>query len=1067
MTIAWAASDLLKASFYGGATVSATITATTPASAGALVCTAPTSPPLPTGMTYAKSISTCVLGGTAPSTQIPSTTYTFRVNDGVDFLSLTLNFAVGGYSLLWDVLPLSSYITSASFPVSILTASGSSTPVLASTSCSVFPALPSPLSFAQSSATACTLSGSASTASTASTPITYTFSVISGSYSASISYTFGFSAVVTQVWSGPTPLSLSVANGSPGYVPLLPIFKTTLSAGTVSSVAATPSLPTGLSFSVTGSTFTLAGSATLPATVFTTYVLAITMLSGGPYASSLTFAIGDCTNTGPSAGACGLGQYCSSASICMPCPAGSYNSIGGGASAVCIPCTLGYLPNTAGTSTGSASKTCIDTTGAATVGAKTVSVASFCPAGSYGALVLTSANYIAACLACPTGTYSTIASSTMSLVTACRACNLGNLPTSLPTTIPAGTEKTYMTGGSGTSSTIYFGVTGGAGTAAITYTGATVATCITTISNTYGNAIITSADFCSSGSYGYFSTSTTTTGAAICQRCPAGSYATKGTSAQTVCSAMTVGYTSMTNGNDPGTTAILPATYCTYGTFGVVVGNIATCAACTPGSYCDGVGTGTHIVTCATTYPSYPYSASGAGTSSCSSAATCGCVAATSCPAGYSCTNGATVKCPAGQYSYYGDAACSSCPTTFPFTSAVGSAGVSYCIDVCPSGYSCGATSQSICPAGYFSSTGSMSCQPCTGGTYSSAGDQSCTSCVNNALPPYSLAGSDVTGCSSTCPAGYACPTTGGSPNQMYICPSGTYSAAGSASCTACPYNAWSSPGTAAALPGTYGGCITYPSPPLYPSPPSPSPPSPVPPGYGPASPHPPPTPQPPGSLPQSNPTVIAPTTVRLNGSPLVSVPQSTTFQLTATACKNIQDWLPAFIFQFQLTTMNAWNNANPATAATNLTIKQGDVYIPTSSVAIFCAATVTGHRLRALLGDNAVQVSSNIQTPPGTTVTAAASGSSAYGPNAQASYGNGQITSDYQVTSVNTFTLPVTSGTWPLPDTSSPSSSSTSTTNVGLVVGLSVGLFFAGAIIAGAAVFFINKRGSQSVEPK
>ena len=169
---------------------------------------------------------------------------------------------------------------------------------------------------------------------------------------------------------------------------------------------------------------------------------------------------------------------------------------------------------------------------------------------------------------------------------------------------------------------------------------------------------------------------------------------------------------------------------------------------------------------------------------------------------------------------------------------------------------------------------------------------------------------------------------------------------------------------------------------------------------------------------------------------------------------------MAAFIAEFQTTTMTTWNKANPT-----LLIQQGDVYIPITAVQTFCSAS--GHRLRSLLGDNAVQVSSNIQTPPGTNTSTAAAGSSAYGPNAQSAYGNGQITSDYQVTSVTTFTLPVTTATYPLSDGTTYSSTSTSSTNVGLVVGLSVGLFFAGAIIAGAAVFLVNKRGSQSVEPK
>ena len=272
-------------------------------------------------------------------------------------------------------------------------------------------------------------------------------------------------------------------------------------------------------------------------------------------------------------------------------------------------------------------------------------------------------------------------------------------------------------------------------------------------------------------------------------------------------------------------------------------------------------------------------------------------------------------------------------------------------------------------------------------------------------------------------------------------CPSGTRSPTGSSSVTACVYP---------------------PPPPAYPSPP-------VPPGYSGSSPPPPLppfSPAPPASpLPNSNPTSQATATSRANNSTIVSVPQSTTLTLSAAACANIQNFTYAFIASFQLVTMTAWNNANP-----NLAILQGDVYVPTTSVQAYCANTISGHRL--MLQANAVQVASSIQTPPLTTVAAATAGATAYGPSGIRAYTSSQLTADYLVTGTTTFTLPVTSAIYSFaPPPSVPqgyyTSSASTSTNVGLVVGLSVGLFFAGAIIAGAAVFLVNRRASQSVEPK
>ena len=56
-------------------------------------------------------------------------------------------------------------------------------------------------------------------------------------------------------------------------------------------------------------------------------------------------------------------------------------------------------------------------------------------------------------------------------------------------------------------------------------------------------------------------------------------------------------------------------------------------------------------------------------------------------------------------------------------------------------------------------------------GYYSSAGQASCLSCsAAAAATPYSPPGSAFSGCTSTCPNGYACQST---TQKMTICPAG------------------------------------------------------------------------------------------------------------------------------------------------------------------------------------------------------------------------------------------------------------------------------------------------------
>ena len=117
---------------------------------------------------------------------------------------------------------------------------------------------------------------------------------------------------------------------------------------------------------------------------------------------------------------------------------------------------------------------------------------------------------------------------------------------------------------------------------------------------------------------------------------------------------------------------------------------------------------------------------------------------------------------------------------------------------ICPKGYQCRGNVKTICPAGSFSVAGAAECTSCAAGTYQKdAGKDVCTSCPNNATCTgtgnttfacsngYYRTSATASSCTK-CGAGYAC--SGGIRTQ---CTAGTYSAAGSSSCSACPSGKW------------------------------------------------------------------------------------------------------------------------------------------------------------------------------------------------------------------------------------------------------------------------------------
>ncbi|CEM36103.1 unnamed protein product [Vitrella brassicaformis CCMP3155] len=195
-------------------------------------------------------------------------------------------------------------------------------------------------------------------------------------------------------------------------------------------------------------------------------------------------------------------------------------------------------------------------------------------------------------------------------------------------------------------------------------------------------------------------------------------------------------------------------TPCSIGTYAdLPTAPDSTCQACPAGSECPD--------------PSFAPVACLAGEYSLGSETYC-----TPCPAGSRCPNldgSGIVQCPNGQYSDYRSTACNPCTAGF-FCNNTGS----------------GSAFQLECPLGSYSLLNSETCIPCPAGSQCPTPDiatpEDCTALAVYAPLTgfYALEGS--TAC-TMCPWGVACNDTG--PTE--VCPLGTYSPPGEASCITCP----------------------------------------------------------------------------------------------------------------------------------------------------------------------------------------------------------------------------------------------------------------------------------------
>lgn len=247
----------------------------------------------------------------------------------------------------------------------------------------------------------------------------------------------------------------------------------------------------------------------------------------------------------------------------------------------------------------------------------------------------------------------------------------------------------------------------------------------------------------------------TSTSGGLCRNCPAGQSSVSGE----VCKPCNAGSSSVSGG------------LCTPCPAGQSSRSGELCANCSrdqfsvSGGLCQNCPAGTSSAAGASSCSSCPPGQSSSPGGPCST-----------CPAGYYCPTGApATMCPAGSYSSVGSSSCMPC-----LAGTTSTAGKASCT-ACPAGYACtGGAAMTACTVGTYAPEGSSSCRFCPAGQISVGSYNS------------SLGVTQYVSC-NTCPAGSFCPGNGVTPAQ---CAPGSFSAAGSSSCTRCPVNMFSqSPG--------------------------------------------------------------------------------------------------------------------------------------------------------------------------------------------------------------------------------------------------------------------------------
>ena len=508
---------------------------------------------------------------------------------------------------------------------------------------------------------------------------------------------------------------------------------------------------------------------------------------------------------------CTIGNYLSAApsasanGACLPCPASSYCT--GGASSytawTITTCTLGNYLFTAPSA--SANGACLPcpansycTGGTSTYAAWTITT---CTLGNYlSAAPSATANGVCSpCTAtkyCPGGTSQPVSWT----ITTCTA---GNYLNPVPSASANGAcspciANNYCLGGANQPAawTITTCTLGNYLSAAPSATANGV--CSPCIANNYcpggtSQPVPWTITTCTLGTYLNPTPSATANGA--CPQCPATKYCLGGTSAPAACSQSPV---------------CQPPTFiqsCTATTD-------ATCTQCNNSKLplnSDWISGLNSCIWACNRVPSYYYKLNSANCNYCQA-----------CRTPSSCVKGQYVTtCTATA-----DGVCTPCTNKPPLNTHYTSASSSYdqnnCAWTCDDGYSQGASTCDICPAGKYavdspssctacspgsySLAGASACTACSPGTYSSASAQSACKCMSGTCSPGKYNNAQyLSGC-GTCGAGTFSTAYGTATCSQ--CDPGTYSTAGASACTSCNAGSYSSAAGQTACPscgaGTY-----------------------------------------------------------------------------------------------------------------------------------------------------------------------------------------------------------------------------------------------------------------------
>ena len=174
-------------------------------------------------------------------------------------------------------------------------------------------------------------------------------------------------------------------------------------------------------------------------------------------------------------------------------------------------------------------------------------------------------------------------------------------------------------------------------------------------------------------------------------------------------------------------------------------------------------------------------------------------------------------QCPAGRFGNTTALTTPDCsgPCAPGYYGSTTGMGYPTCQAACSAGFYCPAGTVTMtanrCPRGQYSTLGAAACTNCPPGVYSASDAMPSSTCTAPCDPGYygATAGATSSTCDGPCDAGYAC-SSGAMVSNQTVCAPGSYSVGGAAACLPCAAGSYSGsvarpgPCTDACPPGTY-----------------------------------------------------------------------------------------------------------------------------------------------------------------------------------------------------------------------------------------------------------------------